>query len=85
VAEANDAVAGIGKGYPSPGRAWQHIPGAVVHHTHGQEVISLVVVVKPSGKLGTATAINLYYEAGGTHYLRQFTDGLQIQVGRTCH
>ncbi len=85
VAEANGPVAGIGKGYPSPGRAWQQIPGAVVHHTHGQEAISLVVVVKPSGKLGTATALNLYYEVGGTHYLRHFTDGLQIQVGRTCH
>ena len=85
VAEANGPVAGIGRGYPSPGRAWQRIPGAVVQHTRGQKVISLVVVVKPSGKLGTASAINMYYEVGGTRYLRIFTYGLQIQVGRICH
>jgi hypothetical protein len=48
-------------------------------------VINLVIVVKPTAKLGTATAINMYYEVGGTHYLRQFTDGLQIPVGHKCH
>jgi hypothetical protein len=85
VAEANGAVAGVGKGYPSPSRAWQRIPDAVVRHTRGQEVISLVIVVKPTAKLGTTTAINLYYNVDGTRYLRHFTDGLKIQVGHICH
>lgn len=86
----------VGQGYPSasslasdaPGVRWelrQHIPDAVVRHTHGQEGINLVLVVKPSGKVGTAKAINLYYEVGETRYLRHFADGLRIQVGRTCH
>lgn len=84
VAEANGPVAGVGRGYPHPTRVWQHIPGAVVRHTRGQEVISLVVVVKPTAKLGTARAINLYYKSGGTRYLRHFTDGLQVPVGHKC-
>lgn len=85
VAEGNYPVGeAIGRGYPSPTKAWKHIPGAILHHTHGQEVINLVIVVKPSGTLGTATAINMYYESGGTHYLRHFTDGLKIPVGHKC-
>ena len=47
-------------------------------------MLDLVIVVKPTRKLGTATAINLYYQVGGTHYLRHFPDGLKIVVGHTC-
>lgn len=85
VAEANGPVAGIGRVYPHPTRVWQRVPGAVVHPNHGKQALDLVVVVKPTAKLGTAAAINLYYHVGGTHYLRPFADGLQIQVGRICH
>ena len=84
VAEANGPVAGLGKGYPTPSTVWQHVPGAVVRPTRGQEVLDLVIVVKPSRKLGTATAINLYYEVGGTRYLRHFSDGLKVVVGHAC-
>jgi hypothetical protein len=84
VAEANGPVAGVDRGYPHPSRVWQHVPGAVVHHTRGREVISLVVVVKPTAKLGTATAVNLYYRSAGRRYLRQFTDGYKIVVGHKC-
>jgi hypothetical protein len=84
IAESNGPVAGVGRGDPHPSRIWQHVPGAVVHHTRGQEAISLVVVVKPTGNLGTATAVNMYYESAGRRYLRQFTDGYKIVVGRHC-
>lgn len=47
-------------------------------------MISLVVVVKPSGKVGTATAINLYYKSGETRYLLHFPYGLQVPVGHKC-
>jgi len=82
---------GVGSGYPpgplAPGIHWgqrQHVPGAVVRHTRRGALINLVVVVKPSGKVGTARAINLYYQAGGTHYVLHFRYGLKISVTRTC-
>jgi len=84
VANANDVAAADGRGYPTPGRSWQRIPGAVVHHTRGTEGIALVIVVKPSGKLGTATAVNLYYNSGGTHYLLHFPYGPEVPVGHEC-
>lgn len=83
---------GVGSGYPPgsplpPGVQWgqrQRVPGAVVRHTRGHDIIDLVLVVKPSAKVGTATAINLYYQASGTHYLLHVPYGLKISVGRTC-
>lgn len=47
-------------------------------------MIDLVLVVKPSGKVGSAKAINLYYQAGGTHYLFHYPYGLKISVTSTC-
>jgi len=85
VAEGDRPVGQVGKGYPHPTKAWKHIPGAVVHRNHGRQQINLVIVVRPTAKLGTATAINMYYESAGTHYLRHFRDGLKIQVGHICH
>ncbi len=86
---------GVGGGYPTassvasdaPGTRWdlrQPIRGAVVRHTHGQESINLVIVAKPSGKVGTSTAVDLYYEAAGTRYLLHFPYGFTVRVGRTC-
>lgn len=91
---AGTPLVGVGQGYPSasglastaPGTQWQRrqrIPGAVIEHTRGRDLINIVLVVKPSGKVGTATAINLYYEAGGTHYLLRWLHGLKIWVGRS--
>jgi hypothetical protein len=84
VGEGNTPIGEVGRGYPHPTKAWKRVPGAVVHPNHGQEVINLVIVVKPTAKLGTATAINMYYHVGGTHYLRLFTDGVKIPVGHKC-
>jgi hypothetical protein len=75
----------LGRGYPHPTSAWKRIPGAIVHHTHGQIGINVVIVVKPSGKLGTAEAIDLYYRSGGVRYLLHFPYGLQVPVGHECH
>lgn len=84
VGEGDSPIGELGRGYPHPTKAWKHIPGAVVHPNRGQEVINLVIVVKPSGKLGTATAIDMYYHVGETHYLLHFPYGLQVPVGRKC-
>lgn len=84
---AGEGITPIGKldrGYPHPTRAWKRIPGAVVHHTRGQEVINVVIVVKPSATLGTATAIDLYYRSGGTRYVLHFAYGIRVPVGHKC-
>jgi len=86
---------GAGTGYPTmsaieanaPGTPWGHrqrIPGAVVRHTHGQQLIDLVILVKTSGKFGTSTAIDVYYESAGTRYLLHFPYGFSVRVGPTC-
>jgi len=89
----NSTLIGVARGYPSasglastaPGNQWQRrqrLPGAVVGHTRGRDLINIVLVVKPSGKVvGTARAFDLYYRAGGTHYRLRFLHGLKIWVG----
>ena len=81
-----------GTGYPrasefQPGFHWaqrQSIPGAIVRHTHGSDLINLVIVMKPTAKIGTATAVNLYYKSAGTRYLIHFPIGYKIPVGGHC-
>jgi hypothetical protein len=89
----NGELGNAGPGYPpgpdnGPGFRWgqrQRIPGAVVRHTRGQDVINLVIVMKPTAKFGTATAVNLYYESAGTRYLLHFPFGYKIVDGHPCH
>ncbi len=38
-----------------------------------------VIVAKPSGKVGTSTAVDLYYEAAGTRYLLHFPYGFTVR------
>ena len=41
--------------------------------------------MKPAAKFGTATAVNLYYESAGTHYLLHLPVGYRIVDGHPCH
>ncbi len=86
---------GVGGGYPTkssveadaPGTRWdlrQRIPGAVVRHTRGRETIDLVIVAKPIGRVGTSTAIDVYYKVAGNRYLLDFPYGFTVKVARTC-
>ena len=86
---ANGSLGSAGPGYPhaSPGFHWgqrQRIPGAIVRHTPGKDVINLVIVMKPTAKFGTATAVNLFYKAAGTRYLLHFPFGYKIVDGHKC-
>ncbi len=82
-----------GPGYPrasdfDPGFQWalrQSIPGAIIRHTRGHDLINLVIVIKPTGKIGTASGVNLYYKSAGTRYLIHFPVGYKVPVGRRCH
>jgi hypothetical protein len=58
-----------------PGVHWeqrQHAAGAVIPHTAGQDVGNLVLVLKPSGAVGTAKDVMLDYQSGGTRYRYDF-------------
>jgi hypothetical protein len=61
-------------GFPGrvPGVQWarrQRADGAVIPHLPGQAVYNLVLVLKPSGTVGTATTEYVYYQSGGNSYL----------------
>ncbi len=86
---------GVDAGYPTAsklasggsGAHWdlrERIPGAVVQHTHGHRAIALVIVAKPTGKVGTSKAVDLYYESAGKHYLLHYPYGFTVKVARTC-
>lgn len=92
VVRTSGPLGDAGPGYPrasdfQPGFNWarrQSIPGAIVRHTHGHDLINLVIVMKPSGELGTATGVNLYYESAGTRYLIHFPIGYKLPVGHNA-
>jgi hypothetical protein len=94
VVPTDGSFGAAGQGYPPaswskslPGFYWgqrQRIPGATVRHTRGHQLINLVIVLKPSGKVGTAAAVNLYYTSAGTRYLLHIPNGYQILNGHFC-
>jgi len=68
-------------GHLAPGVQWdqrQRVVAAVIPHSQGQDVVNLVLVLKPSGVVGTAKDVDVNYVSGGTHYLRDF--GVTVQV-----
>ena len=83
-----DSIIGFVQGYPSgkllpsdePWSQRQRADGAIVKHSRGQAVTSLLAVFKPTRNPGWARGINIYYHSsdGQRHLLRQ---GLQILVG----
>ena len=86
---------GVGVGYPTASKLaangsdahWdlrERIPGAVVRHTRGHRAIVLVIVARPTGKVGTSKAVDLYYESAGKHYLLHYPYGFAVKVARTC-
>ncbi len=97
VLSTNGTLEGVGvdAGYPTAskiaadgtGARWdlrQRIPGAVVQHTRRRRAIALVIVAKPSGKVGTSKAVDLYYESAGKHYLLDYPYGFSVKVASTC-
>jgi hypothetical protein len=93
VVPTDGSLGSAGPGYApgsgsGPGFRWrqrQRIPGAIVRHTRGQDLVNLVIVMKPTARYGTATAVNLYYKSGGTQYLLHFPVGYKIVDGHPCH
>jgi hypothetical protein len=90
----NDLL-GVFQGYPpngingsagplAPGVQWGHrqrADGAVIPHIRGQDVINLVLVLKPSGRDGTARTEYVYYHSGSTRYLLNMGVGIQVFNG----
>lgn len=80
---------GYGGGAPlAAGIQWtqrQPANGAVIPHSRGHDVTNLVLVLKPSGPVGTATAVDVYYTEGGTAYLLHWPIRMEVKVGRECN
>jgi hypothetical protein len=83
---------GVESGYPplpglAPGIDWAHrqaAKGAVIPHSGGHDVINMVLVVKPSGKEGTAKAFAIAYRVGAAHYLLTERIFLEVPNGGLC-
>jgi hypothetical protein len=83
---------GVWGGYPSPGDLspgvqWAHrqdADGAVIPHSHGTDVINLVLVLKPVGKKGTASGLDVLYKSGGTRYQMTMPTSIEIIVANSC-
>lgn len=78
-------------GFPGPppeGVHWaerQRAEGATIPHMPGQSTINLVLVLKPSGRQGTASTEDVYYQSGGTHYLLDLAVAIQVRNDqRSC-
>lgn len=81
-----DGYPGSFPGHPAPGVQWeqrQHAVGAVIPHTPGQDVENLVLVLKPSGTVGTAKNVTLDYQSGGTKYRYDFQVGVIVYNGNS--
>jgi hypothetical protein len=83
---------GVWSGYPPhratalPGVQWdkrQQAVGAMIPHTPGQNVENLVLVLKPSGAVGTANDVTLDYQSGGTKYRYDFQVGVIVYNGNS--
>jgi hypothetical protein len=78
-----------GRGAPpmAPGIQWaqrQRADGATIRHTPGSDVINIVLVIKPSGGIGSAAGLDVYYTSSGGSYLLQFPIGIKIKTGTGC-
>ena len=66
------------------GTFWNHrqrATGAVIPHIRGKDVMNLVLVLKPSGRQGTASSESIYYHSGSSHYLLNPGVGIQLFNG----
>ncbi len=86
---------GVFNGYPpdgdkgsapplSPGVQWRHrqrAAGALISHIRGPDVMNLVLVLKPTGRQGTAKSEYIYYHSGATHYLLDLGVGIRLFNG----
>jgi hypothetical protein len=77
VAYATGAVSGVEVRRTACRGHRQRADGAVIQHIRGQDVINLVLVLKPSGRDGTARTEYVYYQSGGTRYLLKMGVGIQ--------
>jgi hypothetical protein len=83
---------GVWGGYPapgdlSPGVQWadrQHADGAVIRHSDGSDVTNLVLVLKPDGRKGTASALEVLYESGGKQYEMTMPTSIEVIVAKSC-
>lgn len=69
---------------PAPGIHWasrQRAVGATIAHMPFPLSINLIVVLRPTGSLGTVKTVYLDYESGGTKYRLNFQVAIELYNG----
>jgi len=80
---------GVRDGYPQAGQMpagedWPRRQRAVAAQVPAMKVANLLLVLQPANSGGAAAGIDVYYEAGGRHYLLKTATSLQVVVGPSC-
>jgi hypothetical protein len=83
---------GVRAGYPpaaglDPGVEWSRrelAAGASIPRLVGQQVVNLLLVLKPAASTGTASGVRISYRAGGRDYQFQTKIKLVVLVGGDC-
>lgn len=81
---------GVLDGYPPyphlpPGVDWarrQNADGAIISQSRGHQVTNIVLVLKPTERVGSAAGVQVYYSEYGRKYYLQ--THISIRVARSC-
>jgi len=62
----------------------QKAMGAQIPHSPGHDAINLLLVLKPTGRVGTARSVDVYYRATGQNYHLRTVTSIRVLVARSC-
>jgi hypothetical protein len=82
---------GVQPGWPPayipPGFHWpqrEKAVGARIPPSPGHDVINLLLVLKPTGRVGTARSVDVYYRASGQDYHLRTVTSIRVIAARSC-
>jgi hypothetical protein len=82
---------GVQPGWPPsyipPGFLWpqrEKAAGARISPSHGHDVINLLLVLKPTGQVGTARSVDVFYRVSGQDYHLRTATSIRVIVARAC-
>jgi hypothetical protein len=86
------ALYGVWFGYPPTvhiprGVQWsqrQRADGARIPHSQGQDADNLLLVIKPTAKVGSARGVDVFYRASGQQYHLRTATRLRVKVAARC-
>jgi hypothetical protein len=83
---------GVWFGYPPAahiprGVHWlqrQRADGARIPHSRGRGTNNLLLVIKPTAKVGSARGVDVFYRSSGQQYHLRTATRLRVKVGARC-